>query len=340
MNMLNNLEKEYWEILKDEYLLKVIQPSFPFIKAMGGLSFVTSDNEIPEITFHLPGEHGLLKNNEYLLPGSKCFIHYTSLESLTQIINNKYFRLNSLAFQDDPQEATFALNDKEVNHLKHFAYCLSFCEYDPVQTPDNFDAWRLYGRNGDGVGIVFTFNSDVDLWVDNYLGKIQYGTHLPNNFEQEKSTRKFKRFKKNHLKFIEDHKNEFTYRTNRFNPASIIPDWLIRFLAFHKSGLYKIENEIRFLRCLSTQPSDFTLNNRSEKTHFARLLIDQQNINDQELKQYSYGDEPSVKLEKIIIGYRKANKFEELKEALKEGLAENGIYSTQIEISPFHKAFE
>lgn len=71
MNMLNNLEKEYWEILKDEYLLKVIQPSFPFIKAMGGLSFVTSDNEIPEITFHLPGEHGLLKNNEYLLPGSK-----------------------------------------------------------------------------------------------------------------------------------------------------------------------------------------------------------------------------------------------------------------------------
>lgn len=36
MNMLNNLENDYWEIMKDEYLLKVIQPSFPFIKAMGG----------------------------------------------------------------------------------------------------------------------------------------------------------------------------------------------------------------------------------------------------------------------------------------------------------------
>lgn len=368
MNGEIDFDKEVIEELKKKYLVEVVQPSFPFISYFGGTSYKKSYNGKPELIFSQPRYYDN-KENEYCFSDSNKFIHYTSLKNSISIINDGFFRLNSLAYMDDPQELLYAGNELlgnyeplELDALKKDAFSISMCEYDENDNTDNFDSWRLYGYNGKGVGIVFNFSSDVKFWSWNYLSRIYYGKEKTNIDRAEVTTEKFRTFKINHDRFIKENEGEFDLYSSLFGRKGKIPEWIAIYLAFHKSSLYTIENEIRFLtRPEHTDRSSksFTLNENFEKTYYDRLLIkSKKNLNDIELKhkglvlngspekqspewirQFTQA-QPIVEIEKIIIGYRHLQNFEKIKKAITDGFSEKTGFSVNVELSSLAEAFK
>lgn len=216
-----DLNKKKIDELEKKYLHEVVQPSFPFIESLGGYSYKYQPGDKPEVSFHLPKHFVSFKNKnknedkdrEYYSE-AKHFIHYTSLNNAVNILNDGFFRLNSLAYMDDPQELLYAGNEilgnyelSELKDLKERIFCISMCEYGQ-NNPDMFDSWRLYGEKGNGVGIVFKFSSDVEWWYGNYLSQIHYGNEFTNNKGIEATTKFFTLFKENHNRFIEENKSE------------------------------------------------------------------------------------------------------------------------------------
>ena len=245
---------------------------------------------------------------------------------------------------DDPQELLYAGNEilgnyqpQELETLKEEIFCISLCEYTE-EKKDNFDSWRLYGDNGFGVGIVFHFSSNTDSWLGSYLSKIHYGKNEINK------------------NGIED---KIDLLSNTFGRKGKIPEWLAIFLAFHKSSLYTPENEVRFLRYGNKYGNhSFTLNQRSEKTSFDKLFIKTtENLNrikedtkfhllnvsphiyDSEWIRQATSSDPIVVVEKIIIGYRRTNDFENLNRALYEGFNYKTGQLIGVELSPLSEAF-
>ncbi len=183
-----DFDKQVIDELKNKYLEEVVQPSFPFIEYFGRTSWSSQSNSKPKAFFGLSEYFGHFKEGPYYFANANKFIHYTTLNNAVNIINDGFFRLNSLAYMDDPQEFLFAGNEIlgnyepfELQTLKENIFCISFSEYNNENgNADNFDSWRLYGDNGKGVGIVFKFSSEPSLWNGNYLSKIHYGKEQTN----------------------------------------------------------------------------------------------------------------------------------------------------------------
>ncbi len=352
--------------LKNKYLAEVVQPSFPFIKYFGSTSCKTTFNGKPEVVFGHP-KHYDYKENEYCFSDSNKFIHYTSLKNSISIMNDGFFRLNSLAYMDDPQELLYAGDELlgnyesfELDALKEDAFSISMCEYDEKDETDNFDSWRLYGDNGNGVGIVFNFSSDVKCWSGNYLSRIYYGKGKTNNDRIEVTTEKFRTFKINHDRFIKENEKEFDLYSSLFGRKGKIPEWIAIFLAFHKSGLYILDNEIRFLRQGNKNGGNsFTINQRCERTFYDKLFIktkDNLNSIKEDTKYYQLKAQPNiydpawireatqsnpiVEIEKIIIGCRRSSFFDKLKKTFYEGFIDKNGQSIKVELSLLSEAFK
>jgi hypothetical protein len=129
-------------------------------------------------------EFGLLQDSfydtDYNPETQSQFIHYTSIQSFFNILHTGDLRLHDLNSMNDPFEFDYPikkmnilLNQEEVNHFKKSLFITSFCAYD--EGKDDFDMWRLYGKNGEGVGIVFELTNPTANWYNIFLGKVQYG---------------------------------------------------------------------------------------------------------------------------------------------------------------------
>lgn len=325
------------DILQNEYLTEVIQPSFPFIKYIGNSSWSQQGESKPNLSFNIPQQNLSLNDSDYYYQETNRFIHYTSLEGAVNIFNDGFFKLNSLTYLDDPQEMYFALkNSQELKHLKQNIFCLSFCKYDEIQNPDSFDSWRLYGRDGGGIGIVFKFIPSLDSWTDNYLSEIHYGKQNTNFDGYDETTEKFELFKKNQQEFILKYQDSIEFLPHPFNKNRELPDWLAIFLAFHKSSLYKIENEVRYLKWVDKLPNSFTLNRQLEMSSYEKLFITNRTIAEKQKSEIEFGKDPSVEIDKIIVGYRLPDK---LKETLRNGLNQIRCYLPKVVESPISEAF-
>lgn len=354
-------DREIDEIRKN-YLEKVyFTVPDNFIKHLSGVTLTQQGDERPQISFNLPGDYSQLKDTEYYYTESKKFIHFTSLQSAINILNDGYFRLNSLSYMDDdPNELLFAgrqilgnYDAADLRQLKERIFCFSFCKYDDqIESPENFDLWRLYGDNGLGIGIVFNLGSSYDSWRDNFISKVYYG---------DKTTQKFETIRQNHDKFISEYGDKFDLKSSSFGSIGKLPKWIAPFLAFHKNSLYEIENEVRFLRfgdSLSYDELSFTLNKKFEKTLYDKLLIktvdNLKTLNEKSEKFYTTKTDniqdlrwlnevtkrcPVAEIEQIVVGYRHANNFSQIWEALNEGLKYKGIYSVEVNISKFSDLF-
>ncbi len=331
------MDRKQIDIIQKEYLIEVIQPSFPFIKYIGSSSWSQQGESKPELSFKIPQQNFSLKDSDYYYQETNRFIHYTSLEGAVNILNDGFFKLNSLAYMDDPQEMHFALkNSQELEHLKQYIFCLSFCKYDEIKNPDNFDSWRLYGRDGGRIGIVFKFVSSLDSWVDSYLSEIHYGKHNTNLDGYDETTKKFELFKRNQEQFISKYQDSIEFLPHPFNKNRELPDWLAIFLAFHKSSLYKIENEVRYLKWVDERPNSFTFNRQLEMSSYEKLLITNRNIVEKQKSEIEFRETLSVEIDKIIVGYRLPDK---LKETFKYGLNQIRCYLPKVVNSPISEAF-
>lgn len=344
------------------YLKEVVQPSFPFIKHFSGSSWnsghIGAVVDIPKYNTHYKG-------SDYYYTDSNRFIHYTSIRNLLNILNDGFVRAYDLNFPEDPQELLYAGKEllgnysiEELKKLRSLTFALSMCIYDEEKNPDEFDIWRLYGEKGLGVGIVFSFRGDSDRWQNEFISRVYYG-------DNEK-IKIFKQFLNNHNEFHKKYKFEVLNRS--FGQPGKIPLWIAIFLGFHKSGLYKLENEVRLLsyddrQQFSDDSVGFSMNEKYEKCLYKKIPVltksnlfvaakkNQIKLPDYKSDFYNNSDKdlinditlftPMIEIEKIVLGYRyDENILRKITESLELEFIQKTDFGLKIELSPLVNRFD
>lgn len=249
---------------------------------------------------------GLFEKTNYEISKDESFIHFTSLQTLTSILNNGYFRLSEFRHFDDLEELHYASkifsdidslkpNGKNIDTQKENFFALSACLVTEKTLKNSF-MWEKYGNKGKGVIIQFKLNYDKTFKF--LLGKVQYGEDgLKNIIYLKKLAEKFR-----------DENGGFTYDD--------FPERIIEFLAFHKQDKYISENEVRFFFNEKKQKydkhnhesiyEDVTYNNEVRyffKTFLTeRKSVLQGKINDEKISKEYFEHYPTIEIESIILG--------------------------------------
>ncbi|MEO8108531.1 MAG: DUF2971 domain-containing protein [Ginsengibacter sp.] len=317
---------DYFPVLKN-YCEAVIKPNLQIEVQNYGYS---GNNG----TITLPNSFSAYEQTEYFYKGVNKFIHFTSFENLSHIINSNYFIASQLSSLDDPLELIFAghdlmevITEKQLHELKKYLFSFSMCEYN--QNSDSYNMWNMYGKNGYGIGIVFSFYDNIKKWNGSFLSNVHYG-------RDNSCLDKFKNISQAHNSFTKEHP-EITMLSN-IGGINGITDDVALLLSFHKSHLYLEENEVRYLKSFLHNSHETSLRNdsmgvRINKKHkveeFYKLPIvskkniddlcnktDQQKINNFQT-EFIYNkniistvvdNNPFVILETIILGYRYTDK--------------------------------
>jgi len=245
-------------------------------------------------------------------------IHYTSIETMLNVLSSQCFRLYNCLNLNDPKEIEFA-NDKfsigltsdEIKTFKRNNFIGSFCEYDLDKNDDNFNLWRLYGNNGNGAALVFEVENMEDSWENFFIGKIFYDL----NGEGSSPFKEFIRFHK-----------EFNAQHHLFENTP----YILSAISLHfKDKIWEVENEFRlFTPCpfdehtfenksfdnqnsfLSTKV-EHTINRNGDLVSYISLPLNKQRemknlqtrgLNEEQAK-YFFSSIPHLKLKEIILGY-------------------------------------
>lgn len=216
---------------KAEYF-KLVNNIFPELSISSAFSIYNS--EYPTSAKIELSNQALAFKNKFAYTGN--FIHYTSLESLLNIINSQEIRLFNCKNLNDKLELKYAvkelgikISESELELQRQNFFILSACEYDLELCNDDFNLWRLYSNSGAGAAIVFEIENLKDDWSNIFYGKVRYG--IDNRQSNDL------------VKFINIHQ-EFNENYKLFeNIPSIIPAIGLHF----KNRIWSIENEIRFI---------------------------------------------------------------------------------------------
>lgn len=321
-----------------------------------------------------------LTNSQYYYDKDLEFIHYTSMTNCLNIIREQSFRMYNLHSMDDKYELKYAsenqafsfVTEEQIKKWKENVYTLSMCEIEVEENEKSFELWRNYGQNGNGAGIVFSFDkTNQQTWREYYLSKIHYSKKLIDDITNA------------HFDF---HKKDSGY--------CILGDYeelLFNLCCFHKPPIYSFEQEIRllefdnsfkrdrnyldFYKTLTGVDSPFFIKRGeidawekyeqktspvikskteidfskfSEPIRFKRLPITEKFradlLNEINCPVISNNKDlffPNVKIEKIILGYNYSEKdIENFKEVLAE-LSEKYLnYEVQCELSKLKKYFK
>lgn len=233
------------------------------------------------------------------------FIHFTTLQGLENILRSKKLRLFDLQSMDDKEEfkVTTEFLEKELHNetlteIKSNLFCLSMCERKVESEETSLGLWRCYGDNGNGVGLVLSFDpKGYKTWERYMLSRVFY---------DDASYDKLKAVIKKYTDY--EANNDWTIRDFYRN--------LYRYFAFHKRNIYRDEREVRVLynNNLSTNEREQTEVNwglkRSGKIcRFVELDLewkwsaeDIKFIRKQGASPVSVV--PHIRIEEIIFGYR------------------------------------
>lgn len=164
------------------------------------------------------------KGTDYYYDEDKKFVHWTSIQNLMSIINNREIRLYNLQNSADPEEFNFAANQLKIqqdrsNYSKNYLYTFSFCKALELNNPF---LWKTYGNDYKGVAIEFEIDNSIDEWENFMLSSVYY------NFP--------------------DMLIELISNLNSFKekyPGTITEIDLGKLIAFHKHSKYGNEKEVR-----------------------------------------------------------------------------------------------
>jgi len=318
-----NNKPEYWKMVE-----KLIKETI----GTGDIVSLTRWNDSNSINADINLSNNLLNNTPHEVKENVELIHYTTINSLFEIINSKKLRLGNAAQMNDPQELSFFLKKfkeyispdfyEQMNNM----FLISFCEYNSndKNNCEHFNMWRNYGDNGNGVGIVFKLaNNDLrNKWVDCAMGKVNYDPEslgyggLKKYFETLQEMKKLNRFSIHNL-----------------------PKLIFQLATLHKAPIWLEEHEIRLFRFIKWdklewaykfEKSDFskevkaTYNGNCIK-HFVELDLDNRSkleqatkLSEQTNKLYPkmnasatniFDVFPALSIEKIILGYKISNEI-------------------------------
>lgn len=201
--------------------------------------------------------NNLLRGSIHEVKSDVRLIHYTSVQSLFEIVNSKKLRLFNARAMNDPLEMYNMLADFEfftpelIKSKTENVFFTSFCEYeDSDKNNESFSMWRNYAQNGSGVGIVFKLgNHDIEnRWIDYALGKVSY--------------QKASGSKNNVREFFRQ--LEALKQTEKFS-IDEVPNVVYQLAALHKSEIWSEEKEVRLFKFLDWDKHDWFY---SEKTNF------------------------------------------------------------------------
>ena len=136
-------------------------------------------------------KNDFLNNTKYLNKTDTVLIHFTSLEALFSIINEKSIRMYNMNISNDSKEYAYAfktfkplynfkgLKDEVINnYLSNIKSNLFYLSLTSRSNLDKNELWKKYGKNHQGVAIEFTINNDLFDWQNFYLSNVHYGNNL------------------------------------------------------------------------------------------------------------------------------------------------------------------
>jgi hypothetical protein len=282
-----------------------------------------------KVHFQVPNENSSLASSPYFYE-NKSLLHFSNIYALSSILQEKNIRLYNLYNLNDPREFTFAsnvfnINDDFIKDAKENVFIMSFCETELLKTKatSEFNMWRLYGNEGNGIGIIFKIVNDPNKWVDFHISKIIYGVD--------------ERFK--FVKLL-----NLLNKLNEDGPTLEVDFGKI--LAFHKSRLFELEKEVRIIhdrreKKIGSQAKTVTdkdkkqifpiikpdllkLFGKSNKTKYLKLPIFSNSIKD-------YDPElPLLKIDQIVLGYNVVENNKEIRENISQLFEEQLGYTPKI----------
>ena len=312
---MENGKPEYWQLLEN-----LLIESFGPIAKIRSLS---RWNDFNQLNADINLSNNLLKESIHEVKDDTLLIHYTSIQSLFEILNSKKLRLFSTIHMNDPFELSFALKNidgidyEKINEQAKNFFVTSFCEYkSEITNRENFSMWRNYANDGAGIGIVFKL-SNYNLhnrWIDSVLGKVSYDS---NSISLTGIRNYFQALKK---------ENSFQVQN--------LPNIIFQLACLHKASIWSEENEIRLSRLIEwdqyewpykRDKDDFSkeikttfannslkyfiemdLDNhaRLQKTIEGSKNLNEANTNMNLTSEKAFDIYPALTIEKIILGYR------------------------------------
>lgn len=184
----------------------------------------------PSFYADLTNENHIYKGTPYFYNSALKFIHWTNVNNLLSIINNREIRLYNLLNSSDSKEfeyAAKALNipQNQIEYSKNYYYTFSFCSSADL---DNKYLWEEYGNNYSGVAIEFEILNEPDLWKNFMLSQVYYEIpdFLVDFITELKSIQKEYPFAKTRIdlgKFIGYHKEECFHNENEIRLSAYFP---------------------------------------------------------------------------------------------------------------------
>lgn len=168
-------------------------------------------------------------------------------------------------------------NIKSGEKAQRNMYSLSMCK---LEAEAELTLWRLYADDTKGIGLIFKIAGNPLKWKHYHLRQIYYG-----------KIEKLEEFKRKKIQFEEREKFKFHIALDRF-------------LGFHKSEKYSIEQEIRLLYINPEYNKRFhTFPHRKRISELSEYIILDIGISTSDTS----GDEcdlekPTILLEEIVLG--------------------------------------
>ncbi len=291
------------------------------------ISNLSSYDRVPD-NFELGYKNKNYQGSDYYIdPKQQKFIHFTSLERLCNIISTNKIRLYDLNNVDDPNEIIFPLKqvgadqDVDFNRVKSGVFSFSFCDFSTLADEKvEYNMWRLYGSDGNGVGIVFKFLNDCNAWDGYHLSKVYY--------EDAIKIQTIADAIKSHEKFFSTLNETFGF-INSISKENLLSE-ILNLFCFHKYGIYIYENEFRLVYRKNPYNYNvvYTISKHKKLSSYIEIPLGTiqnfQPLNDAP-------ERPLIMIDEIILGHRYNEKeCESLKGTLFEVNARNSeLFSTK-----------
>jgi Protein of unknown function (DUF2971) len=330
---------------KSEYF-KLVNKIFPELSISS--AFSVYNGEHPTSAKIELSNQALAFKNKFAYSGS--FVHYTSLDSLLNMLNSQEIRLFNCKNLNDKLELKYAvkelgirISNAELEIQRQNFFIFSACEYDLELSNDDFNLWRLYSNSGSGAAIVFEIENLKDDWKNIFYGKVRYGIDNTQSSDL--------------VKFIDIHQ-EFNESYRLFeNIPSIIPAIGLHF----KNRIWSIENEVRFIAycpfdeySLETRSYEsgnpflgstlkHTINKSGKQAAYVTLPLNIEKLKKEYSKIIGESDAqtylesiPYLKIKRVIVGHKiPAETFVAIQNILQGAFSKVVGYPIQIGYSSF-----
>jgi hypothetical protein len=207
---------------------------FPNIKFSSAHSLFSGSSKKPSSGI-IELDYSFIKKEFFSDRDKQTFIHYTSIDSLFNILNTSNVRLYNCIKSNDKREIEYGLRNANFDYSDELVYNLKKSHFilsgtlSQMSKLEDFNLWRLYGKDGYGAALEFEVDRKINKWIGITCGKVDYGNR------SDKSNN-ISGFLKYHMDFQDKYK---LFQ----NLPSIIPMLAL----FVKNEIWSIENEFRIV---------------------------------------------------------------------------------------------